>query len=80
MIPALAVFAICFALDWVWVWYTRAIAASRRLEATVWAFVIMLITGINIVQIGRTPLLVLVAAAGAALGTYTAMSREDDHE
>lgn len=74
MIPALAVFATCYALDWVWVWYTRAVATHRRFEATVWSAVIMLITGINIIEIAHTWHLVVFAAAGAAAGTWTAMA------
>ncbi len=80
MISALVVFAICYALDFVWVFYTKAVADHRRVPATWWSACIMLITGLNIGEIATNWYLVIPAAAGAALGTYHALGGNDGHK
>lgn len=77
MINAFAVFAICFALDFVWVFYTKAIAEHRRAPATWWSGIIMVITGTNIAEIAHDWKLVIPAALGAACGTFYALGGDD---
>lgn len=78
MLEALGVTALAFALDYVWVWYTKAVADHRTVPATIWSGTIMLITGINIVAISQHWHLVICAAVGAAMGTYAAMRQHPD--
>ena len=80
MIPALAVLFICYALDFVWVFYNRAVTDGRVGPAVWWSAMIMIITGTNIVEIGRDWHLIIPAAIGSALGTYHAMKEVTEHE
>lgn len=69
---ACGIYAAVFALDFVWVFYTRATVGNHAVKAGLWAVGIILCSGFA--QIGYThdPTLLLPAALGAFTGTWLA--------
>lgn len=71
----LLIFAVMFALDVVWAWYTAALVAKRPGAASSWASAITALSGINTVSFVHDPWLILPAMAGAFVGTAFGMWR-----
>lgn len=78
--PSVIVFAAMFALDFVWIFYTKAVQRHLPLPAALWA---VLVLGFNsATQIGyvHDPWLLIPTACGAFGGTYCAMKWSKRHD
>lgn len=75
LIRAITVFGAMFALDFVWVHYTRAISNSWPARAALHAGILTGLGSIATVQYVDYPWLIIPAVAGASLGTYLATGR-----
>lgn len=67
------VFAAMFALDFVWIFFTKAIQRHAPFAAANWAVVVLGCNGVAQIGYVNDPWLLLPAAAGAFGGTYAAM-------
>lgn len=74
-VGAATVFAITFALDVVWAWYTAALVAKRIFPASGWAAAIIVLSGANVISFVHDPWMLLPAMAGAFCGTAFGMFR-----
>ena len=74
MLVAILMFIAMFALDFVWAWYTRAVALKSRYQAAAASGAIYLIGGIATVEYVQNPWLLIPATLGGMLGTYAAMT------
>lgn len=70
---AAIVFAALFALDFVWISYTKAVTQHAPMGAAFWAVLILLFNGVSQIGYVNEPWLLVPAAAGAFTGTYAAM-------
>lgn len=68
-------FAAMFALDFVWVYYTKAVQAHRVLPAGGWAAGITVLNGVAAIIYVGDPWTIAPAGLGAAVGTLIAMRR-----
>lgn len=69
------VFAVTFALDVVWTWYTAAVVGKRTTRAASWAAAIIALSGVYTISFVSDPWLLLPAMAGAFCGTAFGMLR-----
>lgn len=69
-------FAVVFALDWVWTRYISTVAEKRPVQSAFWSCGTILLSGVAAVEYVREPWLLVPAAAGAWLATWIAVSRE----
>lgn len=72
-ISYLLVFIACFALDFVWAYYTKAVTERAEWRAAWWAAGIMILSGIGQIGYVNDPALLIPAALGAFGGTYLAI-------
>ena len=70
---AACMFAMVFALDFVWTGYTKSVAADRALLASCYSALIFLIGGLSTIGYVENPWLLIPAIAGGVSGTYCAM-------
>ena len=73
MCEALLVFAAMFALDLVWVFYTRAAVVKQALLASCWASAIMLLNGMVVLGFVSNKWMLVPAILGAFAGTFAAI-------
>lgn len=71
----LFVFVACFALDFVWAYYTKAVTERAEWRAAWWAAGIMVLGGIGQIGYVNDPVLLIPAALGAFGGTFAAIKR-----
>jgi hypothetical protein len=72
---AVVVFTLAFALDFVWIFYTKAVQRHVALAASFWAATIIVFNGITQIGYVTEHWLLVPATAGAFIGTYIAMKR-----
>lgn len=77
--PYALVFLAMTALDFVWAFYTRAVARGHALKGALYASGIICLTGTAQIGYTHNPFLLIPAALGAFLGTYAAL-RLTKHE
>jgi len=77
--PSLAVFAAMFALDFVWIFYTKAVQRHLPLAAALWATALLAFNGAAQIGYINDPWLLIPTAAGAFTGTYCAMKWSKRH-
>ena len=70
---ALIVFALMFALDFVWVGYTRSIVSNHALRAASWAATLVLLNGAVTIAYVADPWLLIPTILGAFAGAYGAI-------
>ena len=70
---AACMFAMVFALDYVWAGYTKSVASDRALLASGYSALIFLIGGLSTIGYVANPWLLIPAIAGGVSGTYCAM-------
>jgi len=66
-------FAALFALDFVWVGYTRAIGRANAIGAGAYASLLILLSGTAAISYTHDPYMLIPAALGAFTGTWCAM-------
>lgn len=76
MLQWLYVFAILFALDWIYAKYTKAVGSGHPAMAGVLAAGIISLTGIATVSYVADHWLLIPAALGAFCGTWVAMRKK----
>lgn len=67
------VFLIYFVLDFVWAAYTISVGEGKAMPASISAAGIIVLSGIGTIVYVNDPWLLVPAALGAAVGTWTAM-------
>ena len=73
----LFVFGACFALDFVWAYYTKAVTERAEWRAAWWAAGIMILGGIGQIGYVNDPVLLIPAGLGAFAGTFVAIKRHN---
>lgn len=66
-------FALTALIDFVWAWYTAAVAKDRALAASCTAAMILGLSGLMWMIALRDPLVLAAAAAGGFVGTFVQM-------
>lgn len=74
-LQAAITFGAMFALDFVWVYYTRAVTARRVVPAGGWAAGITVLNGVAAIIYVGDPWTIVPAGLGAFVGTLVAMRR-----
>lgn len=72
---AAVAFGAMFALDFVWVFYTKSVAAGRAHPASVWAGAITVLNGVAAIIYVGDPWTIVPAGLGAGAGTLLAMRK-----
>lgn len=67
------IFLIYFSLDFVWATYTMLVRDHKPMPASIAAAGIIVLSGVGTIEFVKDPRLLIPAALGAALGTWTAM-------
>lgn len=70
---ALGMFALIFASDFVWTWWTKACAKGRVLQASIASVIIYASGGVTMIGYVEHPWLIVPACVGAFCGTACAM-------
>jgi hypothetical protein len=78
--PSVVCFSAMFALDFVWIFYTKAVQRHLPLPAALWALAILAFNGITQIGYVHDPWLLIPTACGAFAGTYSAMKWSQHHE
>lgn len=73
ILPFLIVFTAMFALDYVWIFYTKAIQRHAPFAASSWVVAITVFNGLAQIGYVNDHWLLIPAVAGAFGGTYVAM-------
>jgi hypothetical protein len=76
----LAVFVAMFVLDFVWVFYTKAVQRHLPMPAALWATLILGLNGATQIGYITDHWLLLPTACGAFAGTYCAMKWSKRYE
>ena len=74
------VFFAVFIMDMVWTLYTRALAKDKTILASVLSALVYSISALSFVEIVKDVYLLVPAALGAFLGTYSTMKWDIKHE
>lgn len=76
LLQAAITFCAMFALDFVWVFYTKAVTARRVYPAGGWAAGITVLNAIAAIIYVGDPWMIIPAGVGAFAGTLLAMRRD----
>lgn len=74
---AAGTFACMFALDVIWVYYTKAVVAKAPLRSASWCALLTCMNALSAILYVGNPWLVVPAVAGAFAGTFLAMRLPD---
>jgi len=79
-IPYIVVFLVVFVIDVIWTLYIRALAQNKIIFAAVLSALVYSLSVFSFVEITKDTYLLIPAAIGAFLGTYSTMRWDIKHE